>query len=295
MTLSREQIERRQLGVGASEVAAALGLSKWKSPLELYAEKIGDAAPTDDTLAMRFGHAAEPFILDEYERERGVKLIRSPDTLRNGVMLCHLDAWIPGQLVVNAKTARSRVAWGEPGTADVPTDYLLQEHAEMMLAGVGVAHLPVLFFGSAIEVYEVPLDVELADMIKRGVAKFWDHVQRREPPSPTTLAEVNMRWPLSTVRTIELPPNVANEVELLTVCRSKIAEYEADAETAEARLKMFMGDAECATVDGVPTISWRTAKAARVFDAKRFKAEHPEIACEYEVERAPSRRFLVKT
>jgi len=292
--LTEKQIAVRKTGVGSSEVAAALGMSKWKSRLELYRQKIGEAPAQDDTMAMRFGHAVEPFILTEYERERDVTLVRSPETMRKGIMLAHVDGWLPGELVVNAKTARSRLGWGEPGSAEIPVDYLLQETAEMIVADVRVAHVPVLFFGSSIETYELKLDDELAQMVMAGVQEFWQHVEARDPPPPSTLAEVNQRWPKSVARTVELPPNVALQIYELIECKNHQAALATQEELIETKIKLAMGDAEVATADGIIAATWKTAKPSNVFDLKLFEQEQPDLAARYRTERAASRRFLVK-
>jgi predicted phage-related endonuclease len=293
VSLTPEQIARRRLGIGASEVAAALGLSHWKSPLQLYEQKVNGTI-SEDKIEYRIGHALEPVILDEYESKTGTKLERSPDTLIAAPMLCHLDAWVPGRLVVNAKTSRTRQGWGDPGSADVPVDYLLQEHAEMMIAGVGVAHIPVLFAGSQFEVYEIPFDAELGEMIKRGVAAFWHRVETRDPPPPTTLAEANLRWKVSQAIKVELAPNVASACHRLAQINAQMSALEEEAKRCEAMVKTQMGEAEIATVNGREVATWKTAKAARALDSKRLKVEMPELYAQYEIERAAARRFLLK-
>ena len=47
----------RKSGVGGSEVAAALGLSKWKTPYQLWLEKTTDIEPLDDNWNLQIGRA----------------------------------------------------------------------------------------------------------------------------------------------------------------------------------------------------------------------------------------------
>ena len=55
--------ERRK-GIGASDAAAILGMSKWKSNLHLWEEKVGLREPDDisDEPYIIYGHAAEPHV-----------------------------------------------------------------------------------------------------------------------------------------------------------------------------------------------------------------------------------------
>ncbi len=65
----------RHLGLGGSDVAAALGLSPFKTPLQLWAEKrkLPSALLSDDALHLRLGHHLEPFIAAEFERQSGLQ------------------------------------------------------------------------------------------------------------------------------------------------------------------------------------------------------------------------------
>jgi predicted phage-related endonuclease len=294
--LTPEQIERRRLGIGASETAAALGLSKWMTPLELYQRKVNGYGDQNDEFHFRFGHAIEPFLLREYERATGAQLVVSPETMFDidGPLLCHLDALVPGAAVVNAKSARNKDGFGEPMTDQVPTEYIIQEQVEMGLANVPVAHLPVLFFGAEFAIYEIRFDAELFGMIRTHVGEFWRRVQERDPPEPTTLAEAQLRWRQSREQSIELPSNVADAYRRLVEVRAQCKVLEEEGDKYEMTVKQWMGEAAIATVDGVEAATWRTSKPSHSFDSKRFEKDQPAIYKQYLIEKAGSRRFLLK-
>jgi putative phage-type endonuclease len=171
--LSESQKALRRTGVGASECAAALGLSPYQTRFELYQVKRGEVPEADDNLAMRFGLAAEPFILSEFQRAHlDDLLVVAPDTMGRGRLFCHLDAWVPGSFNVQAKTTRSRQGWGESGSPDISQHYLLQAQHEMLLAGVDVSFVPVLFGGAEYDEFVVEADRELQELIEDGIADF---------------------------------------------------------------------------------------------------------------------------
>ena len=69
-------LEERKYGIGASEAASVLGMSKWKSNTELWEEKVGLRQPEDISGKpfVQYGHDAEPhlralFALDHPELE----------------------------------------------------------------------------------------------------------------------------------------------------------------------------------------------------------------------------------
>ena len=60
---------QRPYGIGGSDIAALLGLSPYKTPLELWAEKVGHPGIKESQgMHFRFGQHVEPFIAKEYER-----------------------------------------------------------------------------------------------------------------------------------------------------------------------------------------------------------------------------------
>jgi len=64
-------LAERKRGIGGSDAAAILGLSKFRTPLQVYLDKIGQAPPIEETAPMRWGKKLEPLILDEYEQIKG--------------------------------------------------------------------------------------------------------------------------------------------------------------------------------------------------------------------------------
>ncbi len=61
----------RLTGIGGSDLAAILGLSKWRSPYQVWLEKTGRSQPDLSTLPMRWGTYAEEFVAREYAERTG--------------------------------------------------------------------------------------------------------------------------------------------------------------------------------------------------------------------------------
>lgn len=64
MTLSREQwLSERKKGIGGSDSAAVLGLSKWKSPYQVWCDKKGyNFLESSDNASLFWGRTLEPVI-----------------------------------------------------------------------------------------------------------------------------------------------------------------------------------------------------------------------------------------
>mgnify|MGYP003308094406 CR=1 FL=1 len=66
-----EWLARRRQGIGGSDVAAILGLSPWRTALDVYHDKTGAEKPEAETENMRIGTALEQFVADRFTEETG--------------------------------------------------------------------------------------------------------------------------------------------------------------------------------------------------------------------------------
>ena len=65
-------LKARRLGIGASDVAAIMGVDEYRGPLAVYEEKVSEAPPEDNAgEAARWGNIFEGPILLEYSRRTG--------------------------------------------------------------------------------------------------------------------------------------------------------------------------------------------------------------------------------
>lgn len=290
-------LEERRLGIGGSDAAAALGLSKWRTPLQLYLDKIGEAEPSEESDPMRFGTLLEPIVRSEFVRRTGMNVVYGQPAVVSPVypfMRVNLDGRISPTELFEAKTARSDAGWGDPGSDDIPADYVLQNQHAMIVTDARVVHIAVLIGGSEFRVYRQEHNPSLAELIIEGEREFWRHVETRTPPDPSTLAEINLRWRESTNRSIELSPDAAAAVRRLADIRDRMKELEVAADECERTVKRELMDADTATVDGVVAVTWKQAKPSRAVDWKRLEAEHPAVVAQYVAEKSGSRRFLLK-
>lgn len=297
MTDRTQWLAERRKGLGGSDAAAALGLSPWTSPLQLYLDKIGEAEETQESEAMRFGTLLEPVVRAEASRRLGAEIAHDlPPAVSpmHPFMRCNLDGRISNDVIFEAKTARNDAGWGEVGSDDIPQSYLIQCQHSMIVVGAKVTEVAVLIGGSDFRLYRVHHNDSLAELLIEGERAFWQCVETRTPPEPSTLAEINLRWRQSEPRSIELSPEGAAAVRKLVAIREQIKALETDADECEKAVKAELRDADVATADGVIAVTWKQAKAGRAVDWKRLEAEHPAIVAQYAAEKPGSRRFLIK-
>lgn len=208
--------EQRKTGIGGSDAAAAVGISPWRTPYDVWLEKTGEGEPRAVTEPMRWGSLLEPVILAEYADRTGygiaqLGMLRHP---AHHWMIGHVDGIITDEnRIVEVKTSRDARGWGEPGTDEVPLHYLVQCQHYLVLAQADIADIAVLIGGSDFRIYQVRADDSIASMLIDQEAAFWEFVERREPPPLVNLRDVVRRWGRLAVQGAV----VADRVELLAV------------------------------------------------------------------------------
>lgn len=299
MSAHDDFLQARSTGIGGSDVAAILGLSKWKTPLQVYMEKRGELAPQPDNPAMRWGRYLEPIVRQAYSDETG-RAVLVPESMlrhpRHDWMIANIDGFTEDCRGFEAKTSRSAEGWGEPGTDAVPQPYLLQVQHYMAVTALPVFDVAVLIGGSDFRIYEVPADAELQEMLAEAEAEFWRAVQRGEPPEPVTYADTIARWGRASRADLVMADDAAMRA-LGQLRELKTQRERLDHAEEEWRAIIFKTLGECDTlVDsaGRTLATWRASSAPRRLDAKALQAAHPDIYAQFLREGEPSRRLLIK-
>lgn len=288
---SREQwLAKRRLGIGGSDVAAILGLSRWKTPLDVYLDKTGQLPAQPDSEPMLWGRLLEPLILDEFQRRHGIVVERGNEGLISQHpqfpwMLASLDGWAPEvPAVVECKTARSADGWGEAGTGEIPAYYQTQVAHYLAVTGAQIAFVPVLIGASDFRVYQVERDDGFVEDLIEAEAAFWhDHVLAGVPPEPVNAADAARLWARDTGETIEVAPEVADDVEELQALKVQAKDLEERIGSIEDRIKIAFRDASAIAVAGKQLATFK-AQTRRGVDSKAIVAAHPELAEQFRTE-----------
>lgn len=216
--LTPEQQEQRKSFLGASEVAAVLGVSPFGSAMAVWAEKTGRTEPFQGNENTDFGNWLEKPLIDWYAERfpdeavfHNTRSYQAPG--EHSWMGATPDGFVipdgklmldPGKEIsegvfdfarikrsIQAKTAHwtGKDSWGEEMTSDIPSYYLIQVQWEMEVlrllgSDVEVADLPVLVDRER-RVYRVRYSPDLVASIVRQARAFWQNcVLEDVPPEP---------------------------------------------------------------------------------------------------------------
>ena len=280
-----EWLALRKPYLGGSDIAAMLGLSPWKTPYQLWAEKTGrvvDEKPKNQ-LALDLGAYDEEFMAKRYQATTG-RVVRN-----YGYMICddvhHVCADID-RLVVpdDAKIAAfhedirtdtllevktAKYVWDE----EVPSYYITQDQTYLGLTGCLHADMAVLFREPTLtdRYPRVERNQTMIDGILEQ-SKVWveKHIWHDEAPDPVSEEDCRRKFARSKggVEIVATP----RIVEVLEVRRSAMAradKAESDIAACNTEIFAFMGEAD-PLMDpenkARKLATWRSGKDRRMTD-----------------------------
>lgn len=292
----REWLEMRRTGIGGSDIAALVGLSRYTSPFQLYLDKRGELPdlPRSEALerAAEWGHMMEPLMAQRFSDLHGVK-VRRVGLIRHEAdpwRLVNLDRQVAGcddgpcLLEIKNRSAWKAGEWGESGDpAGVPDSEALQAHWGMGVTGYRHSHLSVLINGNDDRHYRIDYDPGIAGDVTAMARSFWQRVQDGNPPpvdgSDAVTELLSVLWTGREKAEKIIDPAEAGPLKAeLRRLQAQAAETEAQIAEIKNRMAFMLGDAEEAVWDG-ETLFTRRQNGA--FSAKRFEADHPDLAAKY--------------
>ncbi|MCU0833703.1 MAG: YqaJ viral recombinase family protein [Chromatiaceae bacterium] len=283
--LTAAQLEARRNGIGGSDAAAVLGLSPYRTPLDVYMEKVGDQEPPDlrNRDAVLWGNLLEDTVAREYARRTGTKVRRRNRTVHHPDLpwlLGNIDRELVGEkklLEVKTTGFWPGRSLGKDGTDEVPDAWLVQVHHYMLALGYRAADIAALIGGQELRIYPVAFDQHLADMLVERETWFWrECVEKRMPPPPTTVEDLALLYREDSGGTVETTPAVSQAVADLKAIKQQAKDLDSRAKEAEFLIKEHLGEAATLVdADGHTLATWKTQTATRL-DQTRLKTEEPD-------------------
>ncbi|MFF4738803.1 YqaJ viral recombinase family protein [Streptomyces sp. NPDC001262] len=290
-----EWLAVRRTGIGGSEVAAVLGMSRYTSPYEVYLDKRGELPldrPQPAVLAEAafWGQTHEPTIARVFAERTGLGVIEGPGTLAHVErrwMLANVDRYVltPGEstpsslLEIKTRSAYQLDEW----LRGIPDGPALQTHWYLAVTGYQHAHVAALLGGNRLLVHRVERDEQLVEHLVELVGRFWQGVlDGTPPPIDGSAATEDLLGHLYDVRTdavtVADPDDVLPLLDRRRELHERVARAESELRELDNRLKAVAGEAEVVKVRGEAAFTWRQNGT---FSQKRFTATHPDLAEQY--------------
>ena len=281
--MSREEwLELRRHGIGGSDAAAIVGLSKWASPYTVWADKTGRLPDKPDTEAMRQGRDLEEYVAQRFSEATGKRVKRCNAILYNPAYPhshADVDRMIVGENAGLECKTTSTLDVKQFRGVEFPEKYYAQCVHYMAITGADRWYLAVLVLGKEFHVYTLERDEAEIRALMDAETAFWEQYVETDTPPAADGAESTT----DAIRTIYA--DSSQSICILFGRETLLEEYMAlksqskalDARIAEIQNTIMedMQDAERGEC-GAYTVIWK-AQERETFQRKEFEKAHPEI------------------
>jgi predicted phage-related endonuclease len=274
----------RASGIGGSDMGAIAGLSKWRTPFDVYLEKTGKAPAEREREPLGrdplyWGKHLERPIMAAYEKREKLSLVylfdepvRHPE---RSWQIGSPDAIAPSlKLGVDAKNVghSGAAGFGEQGSDDLPDEYLAQGSHYLSLMDYERWDFAVLVAGQEFRTFTMTRNRDLENGLLEIAFEFWTkHVLADIPPpitdSDTTRAFFRKRFGRELLDVRDAVSSETALVEEWAEVRAAAKALEKRKDNLEAAIKFAIGDA--AGLKGSDfSLSWKADKDSVVTDWK---------------------------
>jgi putative phage-type endonuclease len=275
----------------------------------VYASKVApvDVQPHYNDEAAHWGNVLEPVVAAEFHRRTGYVIGERKALARSTRwpwLLATVDRWVDTandglkyDAILEVKTQSAFKAHEWSG-GQVPNWVLDQVQHYLAVTGFDRAWVAVLVGGQSYQHVEVPASPDYQAAILEATTLFWhDYVLKKREPEPdgleATTDAIGQRFAAGGAEPISLDGDVEAQMYMrdyrILKQASKRAEQELQA--AENWLKQRMGQAEVATLAGLPAMTWKVHERAGI-DGDQVRKLLGEAT---PLKRTTYRKFAVKS
>lgn len=305
----------RQKCIGGSDIAAVLGISPWKTPIQLWKDKTTPRVENADSgskkklfrRGQRWESVVAEMLVEHLTREgHKVEVIAANKRYKDatyGYFASEIDYEVrlddePEITNVELKTVHPFAAsnWGESGTDDAPIWYVAQAMWGLGITGRQKCLIAPLFGADEIKTFPVMADAATIDAMRAKAVKFWvQHVQTGAPPDPVALSDMELLYPKES----EAGALLADEELISKLLRMRAIDREIKSRTAELdalefEVKRVMRDCSEIVIPGDKSaVTWKE-RAHSYLDQTALKEARPKLVREF-TRKGSSRVFTLKS
>ena len=293
---SKDVTLNRNSFIGGSEIAAIMGMSRWSTPLKLWAVKTGRLEQPDLSTveAVEMGTKLEQFVADLFTEKTGKAVRKAPKAYRHKeypFMITHLDRIVTGtDELLECKTC-SAFKKDEWENDEIPQEYILQVMWSLGITGRKIGHIAVLIGGQAFKYKQIEFDEELFNEMVKSAKDFWKHVQEDTPPDimPNDDETLKDLYTASTEVMIELYPEDEDKKQAMETFEERVTYLQElkghikNMQDEQKEIETFIKDIIKDNL-GIKTqryvITWKSQNKVQL-DTKRIKEERPKVYEKY--------------
>lgn len=284
----KDWLNVRKTGIGGSDVGTILGVNKWKSPIQLYFEKIGEVKePVLDNEYIYWGNVLEDVVAQEFNKRTGKKVRRVNKMFRHpkyNFMIANIDRSVVGEEALLECKTTSEFNKGKWEDDEIPSTYLAQVQHYLAVTGYKKAYIAVLIGGNRFLWKEIERDEELIKLLIDKEKDFWErYILGDEIPdmdgSDATTEFLKHKYHESLDNEKILNSEIETTIEALNAIKAEEKEIKTLKQKYENEIKAILGNDERGMSKNFK-VSWKMQNKTS-FDKNSFEKDYPDLANKY--------------
>lgn len=287
--LTDEQIKNRVNFIGGSDAAAVLGLSRWKTPIQVWALKTGLLPEEDktDSLPIEIGNELEDVVARLFTRRTGKTVHRVNETVfhpKYPFLGANLDRRVVGEdAILEVKTASGWKAREWEGQ-DIPQEYIIQVLHYLAVTGKDRGYIAVLIGGNQDFQWKVvERDEALISQIVAKEVEFWTKYVEPKAMPPLNMVKASDSATLyklyphadDEAEPVVLGDDAARLIESIQATYRDVCALEDSLERDRNALKAMLG-AKAVGLTNLHKVSWKEV-AKKGYEVKPSKSRQLRI------------------
>ena len=270
---------------------------------EVYLERTGNALPVDlsEVEAVQWGLRLQDSIGRAVSDKMQVGL-KDADYMmthpQHSWMRSHFDFITDdGSTLIEVKNygTHQRKYYGDDGTHIIKAADRGQLVHEAAVHGVKHIVLAVLFGGQELCLYPHQIADQEKDELVEMLSVHWGQIVSRTPPAPESIEAAKKLYPVSVAQSVTAGQQLEQQVAALKQIKAQIKALETQESGLQAWIQGQLTEADTLIdIEGRVLATWKSSKPSMSFDATLFKQAMPDVFDRFVVEKAGSRRFLIK-
>ena len=264
--------------IGGSDIAGIMSLSRWETPLSIWAKKTkNDSRKFEMNEAVEFGIALEDFVAKTFAKRTGLKVRRNKKDFKHKkykYMQAHIDRDIVGGMILECKTC-SAYKLNEWEGDEIPDEYLLQFNWYLGILEKEEGYIAVLIGGQKFIYKKVQFSAKLFDKQVAAAKDFWENYVLKEVPPMATADDQDVLSELSPTASDIIEKVEGGELEytvndLITDVlegNAQIKEIKSMQDEAKNKIRQMIGD-KLGIETGHYKATWKNQNDTRVDNEK---------------------------
>ena len=291
--LTREQwLKLRRNGIGGSDASVVMGKNPWRSIQQLWEDKTGKTPVQENSNEYTYwGNVMEGIIRKEFMNRTGLKVRQKHFMMFHPqfqFMFADVDGIVTDErgekCIFEAKTV-SQYREEEWRDGKIPVEYMMQVQHYLAVCEMQKAYIAALIGGNHFIYHTILRDEGMIAELVHAEKQFWDYnvkcdIRPEIDDSSATKDFLDKKYRDSVKDSVKLDRSLEAVLKQYQEVESQLKDMEQKKNGLSNQLKAALGEHEEGRLENGQIVRWKRIEK-KLVDAKKLKAEQPEIYKQY--------------